>query len=45
MQHHERIDPSIRQLMTALARERGKRFMILDGQATAQILKAYSKLR
>jgi hypothetical protein len=44
VQHHDKIEPAVRHLMTALARDRGKRFMIIDGQATTQILKAYNKL-
>lgn len=44
VQHHGKIEPAVRHLMTALARDRGKLFMILDGQTTATILGAYNKL-
>jgi hypothetical protein len=44
IQHHGEIDPMVRRQLQALAQARGKRFMVLDGQATARLLKAYDKL-
>jgi hypothetical protein len=44
VQHHRRVTPAVRALMSALARANGKRFAVLDGTVTAMVLGAYKKL-
>jgi hypothetical protein len=39
VQHHREIDSQVANLMSSLARSRGKRFMVIDGADTAQILR------
>lgn len=44
VQHYREIAPAVTNLMEALARQHGTRFLILDGIATAQIFHAYGYL-
>jgi hypothetical protein len=44
VQHHDAVDAAVRNLLSALARQHGKRFMVIDGAATATILRAFDKL-
>ena len=44
VQHHDAVSAAVRNLMSALARQHGKRFMIIDGASTAAILAAYGHL-
>lgn len=44
VQHHNRIDATVSSLLSAYARQHRRRFMLLDGFATAHVLKAYGRL-
>jgi hypothetical protein len=44
VQHHNYVTQPVRHVLSALCRERGKRFMVIDGATTALILRAYKKL-
>jgi hypothetical protein len=41
VQYHGGIEAAVKNLMEALARSRGRRFMLLDGATTARIFEAY----
>lgn len=43
VQHHGPIAAEVRNLMSALARSTGKRFMVIDGETTAIILATYGR--
>lgn len=43
VQHHGYVVQPVRRLMQALARERAKKFMVLDGADTTRILRAYQQ--
>jgi hypothetical protein len=44
IQHHGPIAAAVRNLMSALARTNQRRFMVIDGETTAIILREYDKL-
>jgi hypothetical protein len=44
VQHHNTIAAAVRNLLSAIARERGKRYTVIDGETTAVILREYDKL-
>lgn len=44
VQHHAAIAADVRNLMRILARHYRRRYMIIDGETTARILRAYDKL-
>jgi hypothetical protein len=44
VQHHTKVAPEVRNLMSALARSSGKYWSVIDGADTAAILGAYNKL-
>jgi len=44
VQHHNAVTAPVRNLLSAVARQFGKRFMVLDGAATAMIFRAYKQL-
>jgi hypothetical protein len=44
VQHHSAIVAAVSKLLSALARQQGKRFMVIDGASTAILLRSYGKL-
>jgi hypothetical protein len=44
VQHHAAIAADVRHLLSAIARQHGKRFVVIDGESTAVILRTYGKL-
>jgi hypothetical protein len=44
VQHHGPIAAAVKNLMSALARTHQRRFMVIDGETTATILREYDKL-
>jgi len=45
VQHHGAIAAAVKQLLSALARGNQRRFMVIDGETTATILREYGKLQ
>lgn len=44
VQHHTKVAPEVRNLMSAIARSSGKHWSVIDGADTAAILRVYKKL-
>lgn len=44
VQHHDAIAAAVSNLLSALARSHQRHFMVIDGETTATILRAYDKL-